>query len=280
MSEYTQALSDLVSMQRHLEERIARSAREVGAERERREAQIERAAAEYEAVVSRLETVLAEARGQGLDFQASAAPTDEHRDAPLAADPVEYARQLIGRLEEALAQFSYTREALATEAANLSEEQRRRVAEERRRREREELRRGEQWEKARQGTIGLVVTLGVATAAGIAFGLTGSSLALALPVLVAGACFAQAISVLSTLPALAARRASGSMPPLPSAPPREKRIAAAGYAAAAMALCSLGAALTAFSNGSDGALPFGSLLLAVCGTAGVVSAWALLPMRR
>ncbi len=278
MSEYTRALSDLVSMQRRFEEQIARSKREVGAERERREAQIESAAEEHEAVVSRLEAVLVEARAQGLDFQPGAAPTDEHPDAPLA-DPVEYARQLIGRLEEALANFSYTRDALAAEEGKLSEAQRRQAAEERQRREREELRREEQWEKARQGTTGLVVALIGASAVGMAVGLTGSPPVLVLPVLVAGACFALVTSVVSTLPALAARRASGSMPPLPAVPPREERMAAAGYAAAGVALCSLGMALTSLSSGSDGALPSGALFLTVCGIAGVISVWTLLPLR-
>ena len=229
-------------------------------------------------MVSRLEAVLERARGEGVEL--GRAPNGEPRDDPLAADPVEYARQLVGRLEEALAHFVHTRDALAAEEARLGEDERRKVAEERRRREREELRRGEQWEQARQGTVGIVLGLVAATIAGAVAGLAGSPVALAVPVLAAAACFAQAITVASTLPALAVRRASGSIPRLPVAPPREARMAAAGNAAAALSLCAAGLAMTAFPSVGVCPLSVGSLLLVACGIAGIACAWIALPQRR
>lgn len=273
-----QALAELASLPRLLDERLARAGREVEAERGRREAEIEGATREHEAVVSRLEAVLARAREQGVQFDHSGAANGERRDSPLAADPIEYARQLVARLEEALAHFSHTRDALAAEEAKLSDRERRQAADERHRREREELRRREQWERARQGTVGVVAGLVAAAIVGLGAGLTGSPLAALLPVLAGVAGFVQAITVSSTLPALAVQRASGSMPALPLAPPGEARLAAVGNAAAALALCALGLAATALST-AGGGLAIVALLLAACGAAGVAFVWITLPQR-
>lgn len=279
MSEYTQTLAELASLPRRLGERLARSKREVEAERERREAEIEGATREHEAVVSKLEAVLARARDQGVQFDRGGASNGERRGGSLTADPVEYARQLVARLEEALAHFAHTRDALAAEEAKLSDEERRQAAEERRRREREELRRGEQWERARQGTIGVVAGLIAAALTGLAAGLAGSPVVLALPLLAGLACFIQATAVTSTLPVLAARRASGSMPVLPAAPPREVRMAAAGNAATGLALCAAGLAATALPT-VGGVLPVVAVLLVVCGVAGAAFVWVALPQRK
>jgi hypothetical protein len=91
--------------------------------------------------------------------------------------------------------------------------------------------------------------------------------------------FVQASTVTSTLPALAVQRASGSMPVLPLAPPAEARLAAVGNAAAALALCAVGLAATAFPT-VGGALPIVALLIAACGAAGVAFVWIALPQRR
>jgi hypothetical protein len=274
MSEYTQALTELVALPRRLDEQIARSKRDVAAERERREREIEAVAHEHEEVVTRLEAVLEQARSEGVDFELGRHDGEERNGA--SADPVTYAQQLVGRLEEALNHFRYTRDALAAEEAKLSEEERRRAAEERRRREREELRRAEQREKARQGTVGLLVALGVAVVAGLVAGLIGSPAVLVLPILAAAAGFGLATGVASTLPALAVRRASGSEPALPTAPPRESRLGAGGYAAAVLAGCALGMAITALVSGAA-ATGWGALGMAIIAAAGLALVWSALP---
>lgn len=278
MNEYSQALAELALLPGLLEERLARSRREVEAERGRREAEIAQVAREHEAVVSRLEAVLERARAEGVEI--GQAPNGGGRDDRSGADPVEYARQLVGRLEEALAHFTHTRDALAAEEKKLGAEEHRKAAEERQRREREELRRGEQWEQARQGTIGIALGLAAAAVAGILAGLTGSPGALLVPVLAAAACFAQTITVTSTLPALAARRAGGSMPLLPAAPPRETRMAATGIAATALALCATGTLVTALPGAAPGSLVSGALLLVAAGIAGLAYALIALQHRR
>lgn len=275
MSEYTQALTELVALPPRLEERIAVSQREVAAERKRREREIEKLAGEHSEVVSRLEAVLERARGEGVDLD-EGREADEERSGDPSADPIAYAQQLVGRLEEALNHFRYTRDALAAEEAKLSDEERRRVAEERRRHEREELRRAEQWEKARQGTVGLWAALAAAVALGLAGGPLGSPAVLAVPVFVAVAAAGLAMGIASTLPALALRRATGSEPPLPAAPPRETRLAAVGYAAAALAGSGLGVAITAFATGAA-APGLGALALALVGFAGTAAVWWTLP---
>jgi ABC-type multidrug transport system fused ATPase/permease subunit len=274
MSEYTEALAELAALPRQLEARIERAQREVAAERARREGEIDAVAEEHRAVVSRLEAVLQQARGEGVDFKEGG--TGEERDAASSADPIEYAKQLVGRLEEALRNFRYTRDSLAAEEAKLSEEERRRLAEERRRRERAELRRAEQWERARQGTVGLLVALGVAFVVGLAIGLIGSAGMLALPPLAAVAGFGLAMGVVSTLPGLAVRRASGSEPQLPSAPPRESRLAALGYAAAMLSSCALGLTISALAGGAS-AVGFGGLGLVAGGLLAAALVWAILP---
>lgn len=275
MSEYTRSLAELAELPRLLDERIARSKREVAAQREKREGEIEAVAGEHGAVVSRLEAVLARARGEGVDLnEGREAGEERHRDG--SADPIAYAQQLVSRLEEALDHFRYTRDALAAEEAKLSEEERERAAEERRRREREELQRTEQWENARQGTIGLLAGLAVTAVVGLAVGLLGSPAALAFPVLAAAAGFGIATAAASTLPALAVRRATGSEPRLPLAPPREARLGAGGYAAAALVSCGLGVVFTAFATGATGAA-LGALALVALGFAGVATVWWTLP---
>jgi F0F1-type ATP synthase assembly protein I len=275
MSEYTQALAELVALPPRLEERIARSQQEVAAERKRREREIEKVAGEHSAVVSRLEAVLGRARGEGVDL-GEGREAGEERHGDLSADPVAYAQQLVGRLEEALSHFRYTRDALAAEEEKLSEEERKRAAEERRRREREELRRAERWEKARQGTVGLRLALAAAVLVGLAAGALGSPAVLAVPVLVALAAAGLAMGVASTLPALALSRTTGSQPASPAAPPRETRLGAAGYAAAALAGSGLGLALTALATGAA-ATGFGALALAAAGFAGSAAVWWALP---
>lgn len=272
MSEYTEALAELAALPRQLEERIERSRREVEAERARREGEIDAVGREHGEVVARLEAVLKQARAEGVDFADGGA----ERDVASSADPIEYAQQLVGRLEEALRHFRYTRDSLAAEEAKLSEEERRRLAEERRRRERAELRRAEEWERARGGTVGLLVALGAAFAVGLALGLVGSAGVLALTALAAVAGFGLAMGVVSTLPALAVRRASGSEPQLPSAPPRESRLAALGYAAAMLSSCALGLAISALASGAS-TVGFGGLGLAAGGLLVAALVWAVLP---
>lgn len=276
MSEYTEALSELVALPGRLDERLARSEREVAAERKRREDEIEAVAREHEGVVARLEAVLARARAEGVDLSAAKA-TDGSPEPSLSGDPIEYTQQLVGRLEEALAHWVYTRDALAAEEEKLSEEERRRAAEERRRREREELHREEQWERARQGTRGLLVALGIVTAAGAVAGLPGAAAVLSLPLIVAPICFALATAVASTLPARAVERAGGTMPRLPAAPPRERRLAAGGYAASGAGLCALGMALTGFLSGAEAVASIGALAWALGAGIALSLVWAILP---
>jgi hypothetical protein len=278
MSEYAQALAELTSLPGLLDERLARIEREVEAERRRREAEIEGATRDQEAVASRLETVLGRAREEGVRFDRGEGSKRGDGD-PLGADPIEYARQLVTRLEEALAHFTHTRDALAAEEAKLSESERRQAVEERHRREREELRRNEQWERARQGTVGILAGLVAATLIGFGAGFSGSPLVLAVPILAGLACLIQATVVTSTLPALAVQRASGSMPAFPGAPPREARMAAVGNAAAALALCAAAVSASAFATAAGVVAP-ASLLLAVCGALGVAFVWTALPQRK
>lgn len=274
MSEYTEALAALAALPRQLEEQVQRSRRKVEAERARREGEIDAAAAEHREVVKRLEAVLEQVRGEGVDLQSGGG--GDELDRASSADPVEYAQQLVGRLEEALRNFRYTAGVLAAEEAKLSEEERWRLAEERRRRERADLRRAEQWERARQGTTGLLLALGAACAVGLGCGFLGSAAVLALPVLAAAAGFGLATGVASTLPALAVQRASGSEPQLPGGPPRESRLAAAGYAGAMLFSSGLGVAIAALLGGVSG-LGFGALGLAIAGLLAVTLVWITLP---
>ena len=277
MSGYTEALTELAALPGRLQERLARSEREIAAERERRGAEIDAASREHKAVVERLEAVIVRARGEGVDLHAVAG---EDHDPHLDSEPVEYARQLVDRLEGALEHYVYTRDALAAEEEKLGEAERRRLAEERLRRERDELRRREEWERARQGTTGLLIGLGVVTAGGLVAGLLGTAAVLALPVAAALVCFALAAGTTSTLSAQAVRRAAGTMPLLPDAPARETRLAAAGYAAAALGLCALGIGLTSSASGIDATLAIGVLVLCAGSITGLGLIWALLPQRR
>lgn len=182
MSEYTQALAELASLPRRLEQQLAQAEREAAAERARREREIAAVAAEHEAVVSRLETMLERARNEGVAVGAGRAG-DAAPGGEATADPVEYARQLVERLEQALDRFVYTRDALAAEETKLDEEERRRAAEERRRREQEEARRRQLREDDLHRRTVLSVGLGALGVVGLAVGLTNSPAALALPAL-------------------------------------------------------------------------------------------------
>lgn len=274
MSEYAQALAELAALPRQLEEQVERSRRGIEAERARRESELDAAEQEHRAVVARLEAVLEQARREGIDPEDGAPGSG--RSAAESADPVEYARQLVGRLEEALRNFRYTRDTLAAEEAKLSEEERSRAAEERRRRERAELRRAEQWERARRGTVGLLAALAVAFVVGLGLGLVTSAALLALPLLAAAAGFGLAMGVVSTLPSLAVQRASGAEAALPEAPPREHRLAAAAYAGAMLACAASGLAVSALVGGSSG-IGLAALGLALGGLLLNTFVWWLLP---
>jgi hypothetical protein len=269
MSEYTQALSELVELPARLDAELARSEREVAAERKRREEQIESYVAEHETILARLETTLERAGAEGI-----ASPGGVDRGpARLGSDPLEQAAQLVGRLDDALRQALYTRASLETEEAALSEAERKRAAEARRRREREELQRGEAWERAQQGTVGLALALVLAAAAGAAAGAV-SAAAVALAALLVGlAAGGLCTAVSSTLPALAVRRATGSMPPLPSVPAREAHLAALAYAGAALSVTGVAALLTALASGVTPLAPAAVILVGVTVTVSVT--WLL-----
>ncbi|MGV1049824.1 MAG: hypothetical protein ACOYD4_15020 [Solirubrobacterales bacterium] len=274
MSEYTKALADLVALPGRLDRQLASSEREITAERKRRERQIESYVGEHEAVLARLEATLERARGEGIG---SGERAEGERQVKLGADPLEQAAQLVGRLDEALNEALYTRAALEAEEAALSEAERKRAAEERRRREREELRRGEAWERARQGTTALTLALGAAAAAGLIGGAISAAAVVAVAVMVALGCFGLLATVTSTLPALAVRRATGSMPTSLSAPSRTARLAAGGYVAAALGATGLGALLTGLATGAGGAAIVVALVLAAVGVIVTVSIWLMLP---
>lgn len=273
MSEYTKALAELVALPGELDRRLARSEQEVAAERDRRERQIEAYVAEHEDVLARLEATLARARAEGIG---NGGEPEAEREGKLGSDPLEQAAQLVGRLDEALSQALYTRRTLEAEEAMLTEAERKRAAEERRRREREELQRGEAWERARQGSTGLGVALGVAATAGLIAGAisVAAVVVVALLAVVAGATLFATVS--STLPALAVRRATGSMPSSPVAPAREFRLAGVTYVAAVLGASGLGACLTGLVTGGSGTAIAGAGL-AVLGLIVTVSILVLLP---
>lgn len=274
MSEYTKALAELVALPGQLDRRLARSEQEVAAERDRRERQIEAYVAEHEAVLAGLEATLARARAEGIG---NGGRSEAEREGKLGSDPLEQAAQLVGRLDEALSQALYTRRTLEAEEAMLTEAERKRAAEERRRREREELQRGEAWERARQGSTGLGLALGVAATAGLIAGAisVAAVVVVALLSVVAGAALFATVS--STLPALAVRRATGSMPPSPSAPSREVRLAGVAYVAAALGASGLGACLTGLLTGGGGTAIAAGAGLAILGLIVTVSILVLLP---
>ncbi len=276
MSAYTEALTELVALPVELDRQLARSKQEVAAARERHERELAAFVAEHEAVLARLEATLERARAEGVATDAGASP-DGGRDASSSGDPLELAQQMVARLDEALSRVLYTRKALAAEEASLSEEERRRADEARRRREREEIRRGELWERARQGTIGLALGLAVAAVAGMVAGAVGPAAMVAVPLIAAAACLLQVTMSVSTLPALAVQRASGSMPQSPVVPPREARLAGAGHAAAALGLAGLGATVVGLlAGGSNGGVIAAAALTAV-GAIVLAGVWLILP---
>jgi hypothetical protein len=277
MSEYTKALTELVALPGQLDRQLSRAEQEVAAERRAREQEIEEYVAEHEAVLARLEATLQRARSEGVDLGLDGRDGEDD-PVTLSADPVEHAGQLVTRLEEALTHLLYTRRALAAEEDSLSEEEKRRAAEQRRKREREELQRAEQWERARQGTVGLAIALVLATVAGMVAGAVGSPAAI-LGVAAAAtlACLVLAQASTSTLPALAARRATGSLPPTPAAPARESRLGSVGHAAAGLCLTGLGAtAIGLVSGAPSGAVAVAGALTTV-GAMVMVAVWLLLP---
>lgn len=273
MSEYTKALAELVALPGELDRRLARSEQEVAAERKRREQQIEAYVAEHEAVLARLEATLARARAEGIGSSGEPVP---EREGKLGSDPLEQAAQLVDRLDEALSQALYTRRTLEAEEAMLTEAERKRAAEERRRREREELQRGEAWERARQGSTGLGLALGVAATVGLIAGAISGAAVVVVALLTVVAGVGLFASVDSTLPALAVRLATGSMPPSPSAPSREFRFAGGAYVAMALGASGLGACLTGLVTGGSGAAIAIGAGLAVFGLIVTVSILVLL----
>ncbi len=274
MSDYLEALAELAALPRQLEEQIERDRRRVEAERARREGEIAAAAERHREVVARLEAVLEQARSEEVEVPPG---TERAKPGPASSsDPVDYARQLVGRLEEALRSLRYTRDALAAEEAKLGDEERRRAAEERRRRERAELRREEQWERAHQGTVGLAIALALVFAAGFGCGFLGPTGVTAAAVIATLAGLGLAVGVPSTLPALALQRVGGSEPRQPVAPPREARLAAVGYAGAALGLVALGGAISAFAAVGPAA-GFVALGLALVGLLTTLLVWLALP---
>jgi hypothetical protein len=272
MSEYTKALTDLVAVPAHLDAKLARSEQEAAAERQRREERIKAYATEHKEILARLEATLARARTEGI---ANWPDEQGKRSARLGADPLEQAAQLVGRLDEALRETLYTRAALEAEEATLSEAERKRAAEERRRREREALRRGEAWERARQGTAGLMLALaGAAVAGGIAGTISTGAVVIA-ALLVALACAGLFAVVSSTLPVLAVRRATGSTPPSSTAPAREARLAGLAYAGTGLAATGLGALIASLASGNT---PLPAAAVTAVGVAITVSIyWLILP---
>jgi hypothetical protein len=277
MSEYTEALSELAELPRRLEERLAHSKREVMQERRRREQEAAAYVAEHEAVLNRLEEILGRARSEGVDLDAAGGVDRERTAGDAGAEPLEYARQLVGRLDRALADLRHTRQSLAAEEATLSEEERRRISEERRRHELQELRRGERWEKARQGSVGLLAALAAAAAVGMLAGAIGAVAVVVVPILAAAACFGLASTALSTLPALAVRRATGSIPTEVAAPPRESRLAAAGFAAAGLGLSGAGMTALGFAAGAPSSVTVVASVFTLCGAAALAAVWLVLP---
>jgi hypothetical protein len=277
MSAYTEALSELVALPRSLEEQLTRAKREIERDRDRREGEIAVYVEEHQAVLVRLEQILDRAKSEDVELNSDTLVDGNHADDGASADPLEYARQLVARLDEALANLLYTRDALRAEQDALSEDERKRAAEERRRRELDELRRDEYWQRAGQGTNGLVAALLAATAAGVLAGVVGSVAMLLVPALAAVLCFGLATAVSSTLPALAVQRATGSTPPSPAAPPRETRLAAAGYAAAALTASALAVAAVGLASGAPSPLPAVATLFAAAGAAVLASIWWFLP---
>ncbi len=277
MSEYTKVLTELVELPGRLDSELAHSEQEVAAERKAREREIGAYTEEHEAVLAKLEAILRRARAEGFELDAGAAGAGDDQVA-VSADPVEHARQLVTRLEEALDHLLYTRKALAAEQASLSEEEKQRAAEDRRKRERAALQLGERWERARQGTAALLIALGVAAVAGMAAGAVGSAAAvIGVAAVAALACLLAVHTVASTLPALAARRATGSLPAAPEAPPREARLGRAGYAAAGLGLPGLGALLAGLVAGAASSALAAAALLTVVGATVTVVVWLLLP---
>lgn len=276
MSTYTEALTELVALPVELDRQLARSKQEVGAERERHERELAAFIAEHEAVLARLEATLERARAEGVATDAGAS-SDGGPDPDTSSDPLELAQQMVARLDEALSRVLYTRKALAAEEASLSEEEKRRADEARRRREREEIRRGELWKRARQGTIGLGLGLAVAAVAGMVAGAVGPAAMVAVPLIAAAACLLQVTLTVSTLPALAVRRASGSMPPSPVVATREARLAAAGHAAAALGLAALGAAVVGLLSGGSAGSVIVAAAFAAAGAIVLAGIWLALP---
>jgi hypothetical protein len=274
MSEYTKALAELVALQGRLDQQLAQTGKQSAADRRRSEGEIESHLEEHEAVLARLEATLARARAEHVDGGADAA-----RPAPagVGADPLDQSSQLVTRLEGALDQVLHTRRALAAEEAAMSEEEKRRAAEERRRRERDGLRRDEAWERARQGSNGLLAALAVFTVSGLIAGAVGFGGVLAVPLIAAAVGWGLTMRLESTLPALAVRRAGGAMPQQPSAPPRESRLAGAAYAAVALGLAGLGALLAALATGSEIVVLLLATAFTLAGITVTVCIWVSLP---
>jgi hypothetical protein len=273
MSEYTDALAELVALQGRLDRQLERSAKQIAAERSRSEREIESRMEEHEAVLARLESTLDRARSERVRVAADAG----QGPARVSSDPLDQASQMVTRLEGALEQVLYTRKSLVAEEAALSEEEKRRAAEERRQREREGRRRDEAWERARQGSNFLLAGLAVFAVAGLIAGLVGFAATLAICLLAGVFGAVLSASTESTLPALAVRRACGKTPELPAAAPRESRLAGAAYAAASVGLAGLAALVAAIATGGDSTTLLLGATVALAGSAVTVCIWLLVP---
>jgi hypothetical protein len=269
VSVYTDTLRELVELPSRLDRKLGDLERENARERASREAEIETYAGEHEAVVSDLSEVLERARREGFAVR-DGAPEGHRR---MSADPVEHARQLVVRLNEALDNALHTRDALAAEEERLTEEERRRADADRQRREAAARERERQWERARSGSAAIVAAA-IAAAA-------GSTVAMAAIPLVAGAVgLILAANIESTLPALSVQRATGAKPDAPLAPAREARLGWAAFAGLSIGLSGLAASLAGLATGAPSAGLALVGLLAVIGVATTLAVWTTLPRSR
>jgi hypothetical protein len=272
VSEYADTLRELAALPESLEHRLDGFKLASGEERRRREREIEAHAAEHRAVIARLGEILERARAEGVEVGSG-----NGGDGEVSSDPVEYASQLVGRLEATLDDVLHTRQALAAEESRRREEERRGAKETRRRREAGEQSRERQWTNAREGSWWLAAALAIEAIAGAVAGVSDSvAAAVVVPLVAALVGVALAARLPSELQAWAVWRASGTMPATPAAPPRESRLALVAYAGASAGLTGLLAAGAGL--GSGGAAAAGALMAALgLLTAGAV--WVALPRR-
>lgn len=273
MRAYGDILQELVELPQQLTRQQAAFEQAIAAEQRKREAEIESYTAEHQAMLDKLAALLQRARAEGITIGSADGNAGE-----LSSDPVQYASQLVSRLEEALDHILHTREALVEEERRLGEEERRRAEEERRRREAGEQGRQRQWENAREGSVWLAAALAIEAVAAAVAGATGSVAAIAVvPLLAAAIGVALARQLPSIVPARAVWRASGTMPSTPVAPEREAWLGALAYGGVCAGLAGLLAASVGIATGASGA-GVGALMAALgLLTVGVI--WMVLPRR-